>query len=245
MSRSIKYALVTFAIIFTSGCAAPPRMGMVKDPQTGLQFGSVIEKNFFLDASQFKNRSIKVATRNASGDQAYQVSAFSTDLNGAFSRKGYLPTQADTFGMKLDVNVLYSGQIQMNLGSQFAFLGGAGGAIAGYRSNEVAGTAAGMLVGATIGSIIGSNVADDTYIVVAEVSLGITDSPVGEGGDKKVISFGSSPKLQEEKLTSNFKPFREVMRTRIAVYAGGRNINQQQIAEQVKQRLVRIVSDSI
>lgn len=245
MSRSIKLTVATCAAIFISACAAPPRMGMVKDPQTGLQFGSLIERNFFLDASQFKNRSIKVSTRNASGDQAYQVSAFTNDLNGAFSRKGYLPTQADTFGMKLDINVLYSGQIQTNLGSQFAFLGGAGGAIAGYRSNEVAGTAAGMLVGATIGSIIGSNITDDTYIVVAEVSLGITDSPVGESGDKKVISFGSSPKLQEEKLTSNFKPFREVMRTKIAVYAGGRNTIQQQIAEQVKQRLVNIVSDSI
>lgn len=245
MSSLTKFFATISAAVFVSGCAAPTRMGMVKDPQTGLQFGSMIEKNFFLDSSQFKNRSIKVSTRNASGDRAYQVSAFTNDLNGAFSRKGYVPTQADSFGVKLDINVLYSGQIQTNLGSQFAFLGGAGGGIAGYRSNEVAGTAAGMLVGATIGSIIGNNITDDTYIVIAEVSLGITDSIGSESGDKKVISFGSSPKLQEEKLPSNFKPFREVMRTKIAVYAGGRNTSQQQIAEQVKQRLVNIVSDSI
>lgn len=237
-------AAITVAVL-VSGCAEPARMGMVKDPQSGLQFGSMIEKNFFLDSSQFKNRSIKVSTRNASGDQAYQVSAFTNDLNGAFARKGYVPTQADSFGMKLDINVLYSGQIQTNMRSQFAFLGGAGGAIAGYRSNEVAGTAAGMLVGATIGSIIGSHVTDDTYMIVAEVSLGITDATGTEGSDKKVITFGSSPKLQEEKLPSNFKPFREVMRTKIAVYAGGRNTSQQQIAELVKQRLVSIVSDSI
>lgn len=238
--------VATFSLAFlASGCAEPTRMGMVKDPQSGLQFGSMIEKNFFLDASQFKNRSIKVSTRNASGDQVYQVAAFTSDLNGAFARKGYVPTQADSFGLKLDVNVFYSGQIQTNMRSQFAFLGGAGGAIAGYRSNEVAGTAAGALVGATIGSIIGSNVTDDTYIVVAEVSLGIADSIGAESNDKKVITFGSSPQLQEEKLPSSFKPFREVMRTKIAVYAGGRNTSQQQISDQVKQRLVNIVSESI
>lgn len=245
MSILFKSILSILSVALITSCAAPPRLGMVVDPQTGLQFGSMIEKSIFMDSSQFKNKSIKVSTRNVSGDQAYQVAAFADDLNGAFSRKGFIPTQADSFGIKLDINVIYSGQIQTNLGSQFAFLGGVGGGIAGYRSNAVAGTSTGMLVGATIGSIIGSNITDDTYIVIAEVSLGITDSLGNEGGDKKVISFGSSPKLQEEKLTSNFKPFREVMRTKIAVYAGGRNINQAQIAEQVKRRLVGIVSESI
>lgn len=245
MLSLLRFIFSVCAVFIVVGCAAPPRAGMVIDPQTGLQFGSMIEKNFFLDSSQFKNRSIKVSTRNASGDQAYQVSAFTNNLNDAFSKKGFIPTQEDSFGIKLDINVLYSGQIQTNLGSQFAFLGGTGGGIAGYRSNAVAGTATGMLVGATIGSIIGSNITDDTYMVVAEVSLGITDSLGNEGGDRKVISFGSSPKFQEEKLPSNFKPFREVMRTKIAVYAGGRNTTQAQIAEQVKRRLVGIVSDSI
>jgi hypothetical protein len=101
-----------------------------------------------------------------------------------------------------------------------------------------------LLVGATVGSIIGSYVTDDTYIVIAEVSLGVTDSQVGNAADTKVITFGSSPKLQEE-IKSNFTPFREVLRTRVAVYAGGRNVSQQQISDQVRQRLVRIVSDSI
>lgn len=234
-----------FAVAIVTGCAAPVRTSMAKDPQTGLQFGSTIEKNIFIDSSQFKNRSIKVSTRNVSGDQAYQVASFTNDLNSAFARKGYVPTQADSFGMKLDINVLYSGQIQSNMGSQFAFLGGAAGGIAGARSNMVAGTAAGLLVGATVGSIIGSYVTDDTYIVIAEVSLGISDSIISAGSDRKVISFSSSPQLQEEKLPSNFTPFREVIRTKIAVYAGGRNASQQQIAEQVKQRLVSIVSDSI
>lgn len=245
MHAFAKSITAVFLAAIVSGCVAPARMGMVTDPQTGLQFGSRIEKNLFVDSSQFLNKSIKVTTRNASGDQAYQVAAFSNDLNAAFARKGYIPTQADSFGIKLDVNVLYSGQIQTNLSSQFSFLGGAAGGIAGSRSDMVSGTAAGLLVGATLGSIIGSNITDHTYILIAEVSIGIADSVGGQGGDKKVIAFGSSPKLQEEKLQSNYRPFREVIRTKVAVYAGGRNVSQYQIAEQVKQRLISIVSDSI
>lgn len=243
-------ALVRLFVVFCTtafliGCAAPARMGMVADAQTGLQFGSVIEKNLFMDASQFKNRSIKLTTRNASGDQAYQIAAFTNDLKDALAKKGYQPTSADSFGIKMDLNVLYSGHVQQNMSSQFAFLGGAAGGIAGYRSNVSAGTAAGTLVGATLGSIIGSNVTDDTYVIVAEVSLGVTDSVAGAPVDTKTITFGASPKLQEDKVPSNFKPFREVLRTKIAVYAGGRNVSQQQIAEHVKQRLISIVSDSI
>jgi hypothetical protein len=245
MIALVRNVLAFGATAFLVGCAAPGRMGMVTDAQTGLQFGSVIEKNLFMDASQFKNRSIKVTTRNASGDQAYQVAAFTNDLNSSLSRKGYQPTSADSFGIKLDLNVLYSGHVQQNMQSQYAFLGGTAGGISGYRSNAMAGTAAGILVGATIGSIIGSNVTDDTYVIIAEVSLGVTDSITGAPVNTKSITFGSSPKLQEDQASSNFKPFREVLRTKIAVYAGGRNVSQWQIAEQVKQRLISIVSDSI
>lgn len=227
------------------GCASPSRMGMVKDPQTGLQLGSAIERNIFMDSSQFKNRAIKITTRNGSGDQAYQLGSFTSNLKSAFSNKGYVPTEADSFGIKLDVNVLYSGQIQQNMSSEFAFLGGAGGGLSGYRSNSPGSTATGVLVGATIGGILGSYVTRDTYIVVAEVSIGIPDGTSEDGGDKKTITFGSSPKMQEEIIVRNYKPFREVKRTKIAVFAGGTNTSQEQIADQVKQRLVRIVSDAI
>lgn len=241
--RLTKCWVVLCVAAFLAGCADAPRMGMVRDAQTGLQFGSQIERNLFMDSSQFKNRAIKVTTRNVSGDQAYQLSTFNNDLNNAFSRKGYVPTTADSFGIKLDLNVLYSGHVQQNMATQFAFLGGAAGGIAGYRSD--AGTATGILVGATLGSILGSYVTDDTYIIVAEVSFGVTDSIGDAQLDKKTITFGSSPKLQEESIPRNFKPFREVLRTKIAVFAGGRNVSQQQIAEQVKRRLISIVSDAI
>lgn len=235
---------VVIAVVLMGGCASPSRLGMVKDPHSGLQFGSVVEKNIFIDSSQFQNRTLKIVTRNTSGDGAYQLGAFTGNLKNAFSSKGYIPTDADTFGIKVDLNVLYSGQIQQNMSSQYGFLGGAAGALSGNRSSSPGATASGLIVGATLGSILGSYITEDTYMIVAEVSIGVTDS-VGETSDKKTITFGSSPKMQEEKIAKNFRPFREVLRTKISVFAGGTNTSQQQIAEQVKQRLVSIVSDSI
>lgn len=244
--KLVKYLIILFIAAYLVGCADTSRMGMVKDADTGLQFGSQIERNIFLDSSQFGNKTIKITTRNVSGDQAYQLNSFNNNLNSAFSGKGYMPTTSDSFGIKLDLNVLYSGQIQQNMASQFAFLGGAAGGLASHRSNSGAGgTVAGAIVGATVGSILGSYLTDDTYIIVAEVSFGVTDSISDTQLDKKTITFGTSPKLQEESIPRNFKPFREVLRTKIAVFAGGRNVSQQQIAEQVKRRLISIVSDSI
>ena len=232
-------------LIILVGCASPSRMGMVKDPYTGLQMGSAVEKNIFIDSAQFKNRTLKVAIRNTSGDGAYQLTPFTDSLKNAFARKGYIPTEADTFGIKVDLNVLYSGQIQKNMAGQYGFLGGAAGGIAGYRSSSSGATAAGLIAGATLGAILGSYITEDTYIVVAEVSIGVTDSVGEDIHNKKTITFGSSPKMQEEFIPKNYRPFREVLKTKISVFAGGSNTTQQQIAEQVRQRLVGIVSDTI
>ena len=240
-----KVLAVLGAVILLGGCASPARMGMVKDPNTGLQMGSAVEKNIFVDSSQFQNRTMKVSVRNTSGDSVYQMSPFSVNLKNAFSQKGYVPTEADSFGIKVDLNVLYSGHVQRSMAAQYGFLGGAAGGIAGYHSSSSTGTAAGTVLGATLGAIIGSYVTEDTYIVVAEVSIGVTDSVGGDNNNKKTITFGSSPQMQEEFIPRNFRPFREVLRTKIAVFAGGTNTSQQQIADYVRQRLVSIVSDSI
>jgi len=244
MMNRYRLILAVILVALLGGCASPSRMGMVKDSATGLQFGSVIEKNIFIDSSQFQNRTIKVVIRNTSGDQLYQLGPFTGNLKQAFAGKGYTPTEADSFGIKVDLNVLYSGQIQRNMASQYGFLGAAAGGLAGHRSNSPGATTAGLVVGATLGSILGSYVTEDTYIVVAEVNIGVTDAVPGNA-DKKTITFGSSPKMQEEIIAKNFKPFREVLRTKVSVFAGGTNISQQQIAEQVRQRLINIVIDAI
>jgi hypothetical protein len=187
---------------------------MVTDPNSGLQYGSVIEKSVFIDADQFENNAIKVTIRNTSGDPAFDAHGFRSELERSYADKGFKPAR-DDFGIKLDLNVVYSGHIREDMSAQYGFLGAAAGGIAGYRSPARAGTAIGVLAGATIGSIIGGTQTRDTYITISEVAIGIAEAR-DVGQTSKSVTFGSSPKLQEERK-SGFKPFRGVLRTRVAV----------------------------
>lgn len=234
----------------------PARYGMVKDPNTGLQFGSVIERNIVTDPSFHNNKRIKVRVRNTSGDVAFNLKRFTDQIRGAYRETGYVPTDNDDFGVMVDVNVVYSGQIQKNYSDQFSFLGGAAGAtaggIAGYRSSANAGTiiglAAGTFAGATIGSIVGSHVTDDTYIIISRVTFGVIRGPRPRDG--KSITFSRSitghPEDEEEREEQRQeRGIRDAVSTRIAVFAGGRNVRQSDIAEEVRQRFVRIIGDVI
>jgi len=204
-------------------------------------WGSVVERNLILDSSQLENRNAKVSVRNISGDEAYDLAQFRNSFLSALAQKGFTPSEADNFGIKFDVNVLYSGQISTNLSKDFAFLGGAGGAVAGYSgSHEIRNSLGGAIAGAALGAVIGSYVREDTYIAIAEVTVGIADQRLGN--TKKTIVFSSSPPLQEEKK-SGVKPFEQMLTTKIAVYAGGRNVSQRQIAENVRARMARIVQN--
>lgn len=66
-------ASAAWMAVILGSCAPPQRMGMVVDPATGLQYGSVIEKNIVVDSSQFENKRIKVRIRNTSGDAAFDM----------------------------------------------------------------------------------------------------------------------------------------------------------------------------
>jgi len=233
---------VVLALVLV-GCAQPLRYGMVEDPETGLMWGSAIEKNLVMDASQLENHSIKLNLRNVSGDSNYDLSLFRARLLEALRAKGYTPTDGNDFGVKYDVNVLYSGQVRQDLSQQFSFLGASAGGVAGYQgANQGRNMAAGIVAGATLGAIVGSYAHDDTYITVAEVTVAIADQY--RGSTKKTITFSTSPPLQESPRSS-IKPFEEILRTKVAVYAGGRNASQSQIARGVRERLVRIVADAI
>jgi hypothetical protein len=250
-------ALVGIALAACGNIVSPPaRLGMVKDPDTGLQFGSVVERSIVTDPSFHKNRRIKVRVRNTSGDVAFDLKRFTDQIRTAYRETGYIPTDGDDFGVMVDVNVVYSGQIQTNLANEFSFLGatagGTAGGIAGYRSNATAGTAigtaAGIAAGATLGAIIGSYVTDDTYIIIARVTFGIIKGPRPRDG--KTITFSRSitghPEDEEEREEKRQeRGIRDSANTRISVFAGGRNVRQSDIAEEVRQRFVRIIGDVI
>lgn len=241
MPRALTLALL-LSMTVLAACAAPSRMGMVKDPATGLQFGSAVSANLVLDASQFENRKLKLTTRNLSGDPAFYLDGFRRDLEAAYAAKGFEPVASDDFGLLIDVNVLYSGQMQSNLAQEFRFLGGAGGVIAGAELGGLTGAASGGLAGATFGTVLGSYATEDTYIVIAEVTVSITDRAAR---GTRSIRFGSDTKTEDGEGDSGFAPFRRQARVRASVFAGGSNTPQRAIAEEVRQRIVRIAADVI
>lgn len=259
MNRQYVFAVAVASLgLAACGNVVSPsaRLGMVKDPDTGLQFGSVIERSIVTDPSFHKNKRIKVRVRNTSGDVAFDLKRFTDQIRAAYRETGYQPTDGDDFGVMVDVNVTYSGQVQTDLAREFSFLGATAGAtaggIAGYRSNTTAGTAiglaAGTAAGATIGSIIGSFITDDTYIIVARVTFGIIKGPARRDG--KTVTFSRSitghPEDEEEREEKRQeRGIRDAVGTRISVFAGGRNVRQSEIAEQVRQRFVRIIGDVI
>ncbi|MCG8512307.1 MAG: hypothetical protein MI741_24065 [Rhodospirillales bacterium] len=122
-------------------------------------------------------------------------------------------------------------------------------AAAKKRDDQVA-TVAGALAGATFGNIVGSYVTDDTYIVIARVTF----ATVRESGKKasKTLTFSRGFKPYEDEEERKRKEERRTARgikkahhLDVAVFAGGRNTPQKKIAEEVRQRLVRIVGDII
>ena len=240
-----RIAIILFlSILGVSGCAPTPRMGMVTEPSTGLAYGSVIEKNIVLDSAQFRNRKIKVRLRNTSGDVAFGLAQFKSDLERAYRGIGYQPTEEDDYGILMDINVVYSGQITTQMTKEFAFLGAAGGGLVGNRVSDsrTFGTIAGVVAGATVGAILGSYIQENTYIVVANTTIAVADTNVGR--TDSTITFGDGQR-RESSATSNFRSFRERTNTGISVYAGGRNVSQGEIASGVRQRFVRILADVI
>ncbi|MBL4692435.1 MAG: hypothetical protein JKY92_03805 [Magnetovibrio sp.] len=241
---TLSFACLVFGL---SACAPPnkPRMGMVIDEKTGLLYGSAIEKNLVTDASFYVNRSIKVRTRNTSGDTTFNLTSFTDNLKSAYKAKGYEPTDGDRFGLMMDINVMYSGQIQSNRSTEFGIIGALMGSTYGGATQK--GNIIATATGATLGNILGMYATDDTYMVVAEVTFGVVKK---YRISKKRVTFSRSRKLaniddpnRQEKVYA--RGFKKTFTTQFTVYAGGRNTSQSEIADEVRRRAVRIAADFI
>ncbi len=237
-----KYFVLIWLSIFLLSCAQSNRMGMITDHNDGYQYGSSVEKNLLVDSSQFANSKLKLTLRNISGDLSYDLDGVRQSLENNFRSKGYQITNGPGFGIRYDVNILYSGHVQRNLAGEYAFLGGTAGGLIGHGGGYDNGALVGVIAGAALGAIAGSYSTDDTYIVIVEVSIAITDAYRGK--KKKTITFDSSP-YKDEVRDSGVKSYQQTLRSKIAVYAGGRNASQQAISSGVRKRIVRIVSDII
>jgi hypothetical protein len=240
--------LSVLALLIIGCTASKSRMGMVQSGD-GLMYGSATDSQFIVDPSLFANNRFKHRLRNTSGDPAFDLRAFKNHLEDRYRALGYEPTNGNDFGLLLDINVSYSGQIQEDMSSKYMWIGGvAGGAGLGYEpimdgngSQTLTRGAAGAVVGATLGSILGSYVTDDTYIIVSDVTLA-TVAPKEEG-DGTTIIFGKNEKISRKK--NNFRGYRQRSTVNMAVYAGGRNVSQSEIVDGVRNRMIRILGDII
>lgn len=253
-TSAVRLGVTVALCLLIGGCVgqSTSRLGMVRDPATGLQIGSVVERTVVTDASFHRNRRIKVRIRNTSGDPAFDLHAFAERLRAAYAASGYEPTEEDDFGLLVDMNVMYSGQVQSNLATEYALLGAAGGAVTGAAmSGDRIGLAAGGLAGASFGSILGSFATEDTYVVVAHVTFATISEPLPESS--KTITFSRSPRTgdkdedvrrrREEERSA--RGIRKTFSSDVSVFAGGTNVPQSRIADDVRERLVRIVSEFI
>jgi len=251
-SPSMIFTIAAFlltAVAMTSCVGTPTtRMGMVKNDETGLMIGSTVENSILTDASFHKNKKVKVRIRNTSGDTAFDLVGFRSQIENAYSSIGFEPTSSDDFGLLIDVNVQYSGQIQTNMSAEYAFLGAAAGGLAGAKVGTTrADVGIGAVSGATLGSIVGSFVTDDTYIIITKVTVA-TIKKSSASKPAKSITFSRSPQPDEERYKdaeSGTQSLKKTIQTGIAVYAGGRNTSQSTISSMVKQRIARIVSNII
>ncbi len=237
-------ALCVALPLLLAACAQPPRMGMVAEQGTGLAYGSVIEKNIVLDSAQLRNKNMKLRIRNTSGDMAFGLAQFRSELEKSYRSQGYTPTDSDDYGLLIDINVVYSGQITTQMTKEFGFLGAAAGGLAGNRISDsrTFGTIAGAVSGATLGAIVGSYVQENTYIVVANATIAIAEQDVGKS--QSTITFGDGQR-KDSTADTTFKAFRARTTTGISVYAGGRNVTQHEISTGVRQRFARILADVI
>lgn len=233
--------LIALALAVTlAACAPRHHDGLVVDPHTGLRYGAVIERNLVVDASQFADRRLKLRLRNSSGDAVFDLHTLRGVLQDAYAAKGYTHGEGDSFGLLLDVNLLYSGQVSESVATQFGFLGATAGGIGGYYAGIDAGAATGTLAGAALGAILGSYIRDDTYIVIAEVTLAVSEDTKGS---ERVIQFGTHDAPASR--TPGPRRLDDAASTRLAVYAGGRNTTQAEIAPEVLRRFERILADVI
>ena len=122
-----------------------------------------------------------------------------------------------------------------------ALVGGAAGGVGGYTyRNQAAHGAVGAVSGATVGAILGSYASDDTYIILADIKLGIMRHKTAHSSTT-VVFQGSQYK--EKKV--NFKSFDQTYDNGIAAYAGGRFVDQKDVVDGVRGRFLRILSDVI
>ncbi|NDV25339.1 complement resistance protein TraT [Desulfovibrio sp. JC010] len=231
------------ALMLMSGCRSKQRMGMVREQKTGLLYGSMTNGNLMADPSQFDTPVLKLTIRNTSGDPAINLKALRKTFADAYEDKGYKVVKTGQYSLHLDINLRYSGQISQNMVDEISLWGGTGGAYMGASLGQnLDSLVLGSASGAALGAIIGQYMTQDTYIMVADVMLGIVDKYARKR--KAIVQFGDT-QIKWEDEEDGFTAYRSRDRIKVAVYAGGDNTPQSKIVRGVTLRFKRILQDII
>ena len=247
MNKKSIIILLTAAVILSlalmAGCRSKQRMGMIRDEQTGLLYGSMTSGSFVIDPSQFDSPTLKVTIRNTSGDPAVDLKALRSSLEASYRDRGYKIVRDSKYSVHLDINLRYSGQISKDVADEVGLIGLGGGAYAGARVGKSAdAVVAGAASGAAIGTIMGQYMTQDTYIMLADTVLALVDKYAKKRS--MVIEFGDT-QIKRDDEDTGFTSYRVRERTQVAVYAGGDNTPQSEIVHGVTLRFKRILRDII
>lgn len=236
-------AIFLTTLMLLPACQSKQRMGMVRDQKTGLLYGSMTSSNLVVDPSQFDAPRLKLTIRNTSGDPAVNLKALRKTLEDSYQDKGYKIVRKGKYNVHLDINLRYSGQISQDIAQEVTYFGAGSGAYAGARIGQnTDALLMGAASGAAIGSIVGQYATQDTYIMIADVVLGLVDKHARK--HQYIIEFGDT-QIKRYEEDSGFTAYKASERSQIAVYAGGDCTAQSKIVNGVTLRFKRILQDII
>ena len=252
MKKSIfTIALLALGALALAACVSTQKnkYRLVEDEKTGYSYGAVKSGEFIADPAMFRNKKLKLRIRNTTGDSSLDMYSFRQQLEDAYTSVGYDITNGDDFGILLDINVKYFGQVTDMLPAEYTFLGAAAGGVAGSAAgiqhgraaDTITGMAAGTVIGAALTEILRNYATEETFIIISSVTMATVMPEVVE--DERTISFITGKKIREKK--TNFKGFRSRDTINLGVYAGGRMAGKGDIIDEVRQRHLRILKDII
>lgn len=245
MSMSIdrRLFLATGLAAALSACQRANNGDMVVDPKTDRMYGMRSDASLFTDSTLFPNKRLKLALRNMSGDQVWDLDATRDRLYQGYVGKGYQRSDGNDFGVKVDLNVVRSQQFDRDMMAQFGFLGSTGGSLVGAGiggaaaggTGALAGAGIGMASGTALGTLAGYFTTDSIYVVITEAIFAIRRNA---SKARRVVTFDGSPRVEEWE-ESGYGSFHRVHRVLIANYGGGRNVTQTEIAQDIRERQIR------
>ncbi len=238
VSRNV-VILVLIASFLFYGCASMEKAIEHREMQVGVKMSDTI----FLDPTTLlKNRTAFLRVSNTSDMQEIDFEGL---LRNKLTQKGIILTNDPLkAGYIIQANVLYMDYEKEGLTDVGMTAGGFGGALAGGTlgrdiTGAVAAAGAVGLIGSIVGGLAGSLIHVDTFIGVIDVQI----QEIVEGGVKGVmkadVKQGTGTTLQTEReVKSDF----QVYRTRMAAKAKQTNIDKQEAARVISDKLAIQIS---